>query len=121
MKGEDGKPIFRSIINKYDAVPETPTEQVDPNAPPPDVHGEKTFLIKCQISLHSYGDDASMLIYDRQKSFQAYWFKRKDREVFAEGQKAMGDRLKIYRWARRVGDFQLSVCFDRAPEKDPVW
>jgi hypothetical protein len=121
MKGKDGKSLYRTVINKFDAVQDMPTEELDPNASPPNVHGEKTFLVKCQISLHQYGDDSSMLIYDRQKSFQAYWFKREDREVFNQGQKAMGSGLKIYRWARRVGDFQLSVCFDRAPEKDPVW
>jgi hypothetical protein len=73
------------------------------------------------VALHQFGDDSSMLIYDRQKSFQASWRKKEDRAVYSEGQKAMGDKLKIYRWARRVDDYQLSVCFDRPPEKDPVW
>lgn len=113
---------MRAVINRFDTIHDAHSKiEAGGNGPPANIHGNKTFLVKFQVSLRQFGDDSSMLIYDRQKSFQAYWKKREDRAVFIEGQKAMADGLKIYRWARRVDDYQLSVCFDRAPEKDPVW
>jgi len=120
---EMGQMGYRAIINRFDSMHDVQAqvEQTDPNAPPPNVHGDKVFLVKFQISLSQFGSNASMLLYDRQKSFQVYWKKAEDPRIFAEGEKAMGDKLKIYRWARRVGDYQLSVCFDRTPETDPVW
>ncbi|RDB27781.1 hypothetical protein Hypma_003242 [Hypsizygus marmoreus] len=115
--------VYRVIINRYDSLHDAKQriEKEDLNVPPPNIHGDKAFLLKFQISLNQFGDDTAMLLYDRQKSFQVYWRKREDREVFAEGEKAITGKVRIYRWARRVGDFQFSVCFDRAPEKDPVW
>ncbi|KAF9461154.1 hypothetical protein BDZ94DRAFT_1264418 [Collybia nuda] len=120
--GSPGLVASRLVVNRFDSAHDTQSMiENDLGVPPIDIHGEKPFLIKLQIALHQFGDDASMLVYDRQKSFQAYWKKSADRDIFTEGQKAMTGNLKIYRWARRVGDYQLSVCFDRAPEKNPVW
>ncbi|KAF8066677.1 hypothetical protein FPV67DRAFT_1449840 [Lyophyllum atratum] len=120
---ETGGLDYRFIVNRFDTMHDVQAqvEHTDPKAPPPNVHGDKVFLVKFQISLSQFGSDASMLLYDRQKSFQVYWKKAEDPRIFAEAEKAMGDKLKIYRWARRVGDYQLSVCFDRTPETDPVW
>ncbi|KAF5379369.1 hypothetical protein D9615_006586 [Tricholomella constricta] len=114
---------YRAIINRFDSAHDMqkniqPAELV---GPPPNIHDEKAFLVKFQVSLTRLRADASMLLYDRQRSFQVNWVKAEDHEVFMVGEKAMAGNLKIYRWARRVGDYQLSVCFDRAPETDPVW
>ncbi|GLB41474.1 hypothetical protein LshimejAT787_1000740 [Lyophyllum shimeji] len=102
---------YRFVLNRFDSMHDMQSkiEQTDPNTPPPNIHGDKAFLVKFQISLTETGSNTHMLLYDRQKSFQVYWKKAADPKVFAEGEKAMGDRLKIYRWARRVGDFQLAV------------
>ncbi|KAG5353577.1 hypothetical protein C0989_005094 [Termitomyces sp. Mn162] len=117
--------MYRALINRFDSVHDIRGQMIkspeDANAPPPNIHDDKAFLVKFQISLSQYGMDSSMLLYDRQKSFQVNWLKSHDTDVYKEGEKAMGDRLKIYRWVRRVGDYQLAVCFDKAPETDPVW
>ncbi|KAG6899185.1 hypothetical protein C0993_012554 [Termitomyces sp. T159_Od127] len=116
----------RAVINRFDTVQEIRAQMIESpenlkNAPSPNIHGDKAFLVKFQISLSQSGMDSSMLLYDRQKSFQVTWLKAQDTEVFREGEKAMGGRLKIYRWARRVDDYHLTVCFDKAPETDPAW
>ncbi|KAG6909518.1 hypothetical protein DXG01_017075 [Tephrocybe rancida] len=120
--------MYRAVINRYDSTHEIGSlieGPEDPNAPPSNIHDEKAFLVKFQISLSQYGMDSSMdssmLLYDRQKSFQVYWLKKQDAQIYAKGEKAIGDGLKIYRWARRVSDYQLAVCFDKAPVTDPVW
>ncbi|KAG5643923.1 hypothetical protein DXG03_009331 [Asterophora parasitica] len=114
---------YRFILNRFDSASDA-KNMIEPAAfdgPPLSVHGEKAFLVKFQISLTQFGPDSSMLVYDRQKSFQIHWVRKEDPEAWAEGNKAMTGKVKIYRWARRVGDYQCSVCFDRAPPTDPVW
>lgn len=90
--------------------------------PPPNIHGEKPFLIKIQLPTHLHGN--AMLIYDRQRSIQVHLFRSDDPDAYRKAEEAMPTGykgLKIYRWAKRVGDLKLSVCFDRAPPKDPQW
>jgi len=91
------------------------------HGPPPDVHNGKTFLVKFQIALWQFGEDAHMLLYDRQRSFQVMWKRKDQQDLFDEAEEALGDSLKMYKWARRVGDYRLEVCFDRSPPKDPLW
>ncbi|KAF8075304.1 hypothetical protein FPV67DRAFT_1605748 [Lyophyllum atratum] len=107
---------FRTIINRFDTTLSIKSKskkplQSDPYAPAPNI----------SIPVIEGARRTSMLLYDRQRSFQVYWQRGEGEGVFGEGERAMGDRMKIYRWARRVGDYHLSVCFDRAPETDPVW
>ncbi|KAG5649958.1 hypothetical protein H0H81_001314 [Sphagnurus paluster] len=119
-----GNNKYRFVLNRFDTPYELQAQAIDvddPDTAPPNIHEDKAFLVKFQISLGLSGDDSSMLLYDRQRSFQVNWKKAEDRVAFIEGEKAMLGGIKIYRWARRVGDYQLAVCFDRAPEVDPVW
>lgn len=117
--------MHRAVINRFDSIHDIRAQRIespeDQATTPQNIHGDKAFLVKFQISLSQSGMNSTMLLYDRQKSFHVDWLKSEDTEVFQEGEKAMGHRLKIYRWARRVGDYQLAVCFDKAPETDPVW
>ena len=114
---------YRKIINRLDTPFDMSKNRTDePNAPlPPNVHGDKAFLAKFQISGSFAMNEMSMLIYDRHRSFQLYWRKSEDPREFVEGVKAMQERTKTYRWARRVGDNKLSICFGRAPDIDPMW
>ncbi|KAL0072615.1 hypothetical protein AAF712_000378 [Marasmius tenuissimus] len=97
----------------------------DPAILAPNIHGEKPFLIKiqCPADARARSIGASMLIYDRQRSFQAHLSAADDEKAYGEAMKQpeMATRLKIYRWAKRVGDRQLNICFDRPPPKDPLW
>lgn len=116
--GEKG--MYSFIVNRFDSLQEkgSTVEKPDPDVPP-NIHKGRAFLVKFQILLSS--EISSMLLYDRQRSFQVHWMKSEDPGAFVHGLEAMADKVKIYRWARRVGDRELSVCFDRAPATDPVW
>ncbi|KZP18786.1 hypothetical protein FIBSPDRAFT_933202 [Athelia psychrophila] len=93
------------------------------NTPPPDIHGDKLFMVKVQELVNS--GPPNVYIYDRQRSFQVYMLESGEPEAFGEAMKAMKAphpmAVKMYRWAKRVGDFELSVCFDRQPETIPLW
>ena len=87
------------------------------------VHGEKPFLVKIQVAGF---DGPSMLIYDRQRSFQATYL-RSDSED-PQGFQRLADvvhkgimGLKAYRWAKFVDGERLSVCVDVEPRDDVQW
>ena len=87
-----------------------------------DIHNGKIFLAKFQISLAM--DDTPlphMLIYDRARSFQLIWHRGGNPKLFEQGCKMMDRKLKIYRWVRRLGNYEFEICLDRAPETDPLW
>ncbi|KAK0220407.1 hypothetical protein IW262DRAFT_1384355 [Armillaria fumosa] len=132
MKDIHGKKLCISYVNNQGTMNPT-TVNPDNDAPPSNVHGDKPFLIKIQKPLtripgFAVMDDAdvppSLLIYDRQRSFRAHAIEADNPQAYpmAIREVLMGKtKLKIYRWAKRVGDFELSVCLDRAPEPEPTW
>lgn len=89
--------------------------------PPPNIHGDQPFLVKIQRSLDPGCD--TMLIYDRQKTVLAFLLRISDPPAYDEALNDMRNayKVKIYRWARRTGEFELSVCLDKSPEQDPDW
>lgn len=106
--------------------------EYDPNTanPPPNVHTDKIFLVKMQPSLvpKSASLRPHMLIYDRQKSFQMYATKNDENsEVYKRFEEEVtGPRggyrgLKMYRWAKRTGEWELSVCLDKEPQEAIQW
>ncbi|KDQ21035.1 hypothetical protein BOTBODRAFT_142402 [Botryobasidium botryosum FD-172 SS1] len=89
----------------------------NPGAVKPNVHGTNPFLVKVQITSNG---GMSMLIYDRQRSFDAHYLRAEDPTGFERLAQVvytgyMG--LKIYLWAKRVGDQRLSICLDRKPDQ----
>ncbi|KAF9262698.1 hypothetical protein L218DRAFT_867173 [Marasmius fiardii PR-910] len=93
-----------------------------PSTVAPNVHGNNPFLVKIQRAMGN--DDGAMMIYDRQRSFQLHLIRSKDVASHTEALRQMNTSttgLKIYRWAKRTGDKQLSICFDRPPPSDPLW
>lgn len=97
--------------------------------PPPNVHGTNPFLIKIQMPVDDFGqveEGGTMLMYDRQKTIIGYVgagtcpteYERVKRECVARGR--VGG-LKMYRWAKRAGPLQLSVCLDREPGEEVRW
>ena len=98
----------------------------DRSTPPPNVWGDKVFLVKIQVGL---GDTppSNMMLYDRKRSFQVFMRPDDDSERFSAFYREMtGPRgghggLKMYRWARRTGDWELSICLDREPLMDTKW
>ena len=94
---------------------------------PPNIHGDRPFMVKIQkpYGFDSEGDPA-MLIYDRQRTIHLYIWKEENGAAWELGERAIrdlpvGKRMKIYRWAKRIGELEMSICFDRLPVQDPQW
>lgn len=98
------------------------------DAPPPDnAHGKDAFMIKVQ---HSGNFIQPMMIYDRRRTFGVSY----ERSFTSDAEAAKFDELaaiiagnvagkcqKVYCWARRVGDWELAVAFDKIPDQDFKW
>lgn len=118
--------MFSANINRYTSttrITDIPTlGPGDPSVPHADVHGPRPFLVKLQL-----GRD-NLAVYDRQRSFSQVYVVRADgpaafADLVAEmaGPRGGFGGLKMYRWAKRVGDWELSICVDRKPETDIKW
>ncbi|OCH86729.1 hypothetical protein OBBRIDRAFT_890275 [Obba rivulosa] len=113
---------FVENLNRYNSRKAAEPVRTDAARPPPNIHDENPFLVKIQFS-----GGAHMLVYDRQRSFQVYFSQTKDaggfQEIVGEIQGPRGgySGLKMYRWAKRVSDWELSVCFDREPQTEIMW
>ncbi|KAF9022607.1 hypothetical protein BDZ89DRAFT_199724 [Hymenopellis radicata] len=119
------------------------------SSPPPNTHGDRPFLVKIQKlkyapadaifnpssrtdDLHFMTDKAGnpniphpdgLLVYDRSRPFYAFVMQAEDAKAYGVLSKeiaARNHRDKIYRWAKRSGDFEFSICWDRAPG-EPAW
>lgn len=108
------------LVNRFNLVQKNDINP-DPERKPRNAHGNKLFLIKLQLA------PDNMLIYDRQRTFQVYFLKDKNPVIFRKFQREMeGPRggyygRKMYRWAKRTGDWELSVCLDKEPQEEIKW
>ncbi|KAF9803883.1 hypothetical protein IEO21_09543 [Rhodonia placenta] len=122
--------LWTSTFNRFDGP--TNLDSVGINGPasyssvPANIHGEKVFLVKLQIGLSP--DAMDVMIYDRQRSFgEVYFAKNEDAQLFADMKAEMrGPRggykgVKMYRYAKRVGDWKLNLCLDREPLTEIKW
>ncbi|KAI8996668.1 hypothetical protein BD414DRAFT_434731 [Trametes punicea] len=99
----------------------------DPSVPFPNVHGERLFLVKMQVGLAGAARD-TIMVYDQQRSFGNVYVAREDGPaLFSDlvgemaGPRGGYGGVKMYRWANRTGDRELSVCVDRRPETVTKW
>ncbi|KAI1792756.1 hypothetical protein LXA43DRAFT_1093398 [Ganoderma leucocontextum] len=95
--------------------------------PPPNIHGDRGFLVKFQAPLVVWAHPA-FLMYDRQHSFDEVFFYAEDSpEAYAafmrevQGPRSRPEGGNMYRWARRTGERELTVCFDREPATEVEW
>ncbi|KIY48542.1 hypothetical protein FISHEDRAFT_43183 [Fistulina hepatica ATCC 64428] len=112
-----------SILNVHGQTEIDPNITVsNDNIPPPDIHGDKPFIVKIQVPVTGDPRSSNPLVYDRQRSFRAF-LHGGDPAAKPEIVAAISEEStpKIYRWARRVGDFELSICLDRKPATTPNW
>lgn len=97
-------------------------EQADFNLAPPNIHGQQPFIVKLQVPLLG---DAGIMVYDRQRSFTSFILNERNLDVYpkleAEIRKSPFMGQKMYRWAKRVGDWELSVCLDVEPKGPFQW
>ncbi len=90
------------------------------NDPPPNRYGRAVFVIKFQISMETTGH---FMLYDRHQTMRVYVLQEQDLDLFQKFKEEMeGPRggymgRKMYRWAKRTSDFELSVCLDREAPK----
>ncbi|KAM5546042.1 hypothetical protein V8D89_000168 [Ganoderma adspersum] len=102
------------------------TYQPDDSQAPPNDHGDNLFLIKMQIGVGA-APPQHMMLYDRKRSFQLWWFRAQNPATFQEfcaemeGPRGGYGGLKMYRWAKRTGDWEFSICLDREPLTDTKW
>ncbi|KZS94842.1 hypothetical protein SISNIDRAFT_33345 [Sistotremastrum niveocremeum HHB9708] len=86
--------------------------------PPPNDHGTKPFIIKIQTT------QASIRVYDRRRTLDLYLMSKNDPVNFRRLHEAAGTGfkgMKCYRWAKRVSDWELSICLDIKLPEDPKW
>ena len=121
-----------ALLNKYSSGAmgfqerASQTYQPDDSQAPPNDHGDNLFLIKMQVGLGA-APPQHMMLYDRKRSFQLFFHRAGDPALFEDfhgemcGQRGGHGGLKMYRYAKRTGDWELSVCLDRAPTADVKW
>ncbi|KAH9925057.1 uncharacterized protein BXZ73DRAFT_50096 [Epithele typhae] len=92
---------------------------------PPNAWGEKPFVVKFQAGMQHM--PMHLMMYDRKRSFQVFFVQQDDPTLFAEflaevrRPRGGHEGLKMYRWARRTGDWTFNVCLDRAPTTGTQW
>lgn len=87
---------------------------------PPNQHGDNPFLIKIQ-----YNGTPHMMVYDRTRALETHFNRSDNPKLFDQiaglvrGKGFMG--MKIYVWAKRTGDFELSLALDKVPDQNVLW
>jgi hypothetical protein len=107
------------------------------NDPPPNAYGSRPFIVKIQRPLPT--DPALdmvaaaagvpqdlMLMYDQQRTFTVCFDRNAAPEVYDKVlDTIVNDRvcggMKTFRWAKRIGDWQLSICLSKALDNKPPW
>ncbi|KAH8110205.1 hypothetical protein DFH11DRAFT_1622833 [Phellopilus nigrolimitatus] len=96
-------------------------------SPPPNIHGNDPFLIKIQVPLEpSPNVGLAILVYDHTRSFECYVVQKTDPKAYARVESVVrrtGSMMgtKMYRWAKRIDDWVLSVCLDKEPQGPIQW
>lgn len=101
----------------------TPFENVEyAKEPPPNIHGDKPFLVRL-IQWSSPRGDA-LVATDRHYSLLVQIESQDQPEVYEdvaeEVRRRAGDTYACW-WAKRVGEWELSICIDRKPSDDVSW
>nr|VWO97504.1 N/A [Ganoderma boninense] len=101
---------------------------LDDARPCVDVYGGRPFLVKMQLSPPGpVAAPGQIMLYDRRQTLLGFLREDVDPRAYVEcAAEIQGPRgglmgLKMYRWVRRTGDWELSVCLDRAPVVDAKW
>ncbi|OSX56732.1 hypothetical protein POSPLADRAFT_1158823 [Postia placenta MAD-698-R-SB12] len=127
MPGHEGS--YSAYLNRFHSATNfgSVRDPANDSIPPPNIHGDKVFLVKLQLGVSS--GMPNMMIYDRQQSFNdsVFFVKDVNPQLFEEVQAEMsGPRsgyrgLKMYRFAKRLSDWELSICLDRKPQGEIKW
>ena len=116
--------MLRGVFNRFSLQNNAPCLPAS-DQPFPNIHADKLFLIKIQRSLSP--GEGTLFIYDRQRSIEVLVMESADQALFERlraeitGSRGGYKGLKMYRWAKRTGDFEFSVCLDRMPQEAIKW
>ena len=97
---------------------------------PENIHDNSTFLVKLQLCRNPQNNPEvgnRILVHDYHRSIQVYLLESANAELFERVRNEMESPrggykgLKMYRWARRTADFELSICLDNRPKGDVMW
>lgn len=95
--------------------PKKGEEEVAPNE-----HGDNPFLIKAQ-----YNGSPHMMVYDRTRALETYFNRDDNPALFDQIAELVREKgfmgMKIYLWAKRTGDFELSLALDKVPNQNVPW
>ncbi|KAG8942841.1 hypothetical protein FRC04_003472 [Tulasnella sp. 424] len=87
---------------------------------PPNEHGDNPFLIKAQ-----YNGSPHMMVYDRTRALETYFNRDDNPTLFEQIAELVREKgfmgMKIYLWAKRTGDFELSLALDKVPNQNVPW
>ncbi|VDB84566.1 unnamed protein product [Peniophora sp. CBMAI 1063] len=94
--------------------------------PPPNKHGDRAFLIKIQRTKDSLTPQLppQQSVYDRLRTMSGYLEPESNVSAWSAFEREIPPQavnVKIYRWARRIGDWGLSICLDRPPKEKIPW
>ena len=121
--------MIGTLINRRDNFQSgMQSAQVTDSTPPQNVYGNRLFLVKMQYTIgHGEG---TFLIYDRKRTCTVYFLESKAPETFKRfvteisgprGGHYGSGRFKMYRWAKRISEWEFSICLDRVPQADILW
>lgn len=120
----NGEMVVDSLLHLYAPSAEQQAEhanRLNSLQPPPDVHGDRAFLLKIQYVRPSTDkgalDLAQYVVCDRQRTFEGYLRSNGSPSwsTVVKQIPPLAMNEKLYRWAKRSGDWELSICLDREP------
>lgn len=116
-----------SVFNRHTVVSELKnnSKTFTSITPQQNIHGDTPFIVKLQ---HQPGSLVPIMCYDRQRSFTNLISKESDSDttafdkiVNAINSCPVFEGQKIYRWAKRVDEWHLSICLDVEPKGRFLW
>lgn len=118
-----GQKLFTTSLNFQSSVKSQTGGETAKGDAPANVHEDKAFLVKLQRPLSDQQKFRfPIMVYDRNRSFQGHIAPEDNVSTWdAIVAQMPPSKLKIYRWAKRVSDWQLSLCLDREPSETPQW
>lgn len=104
------------------------------NSPPPNTHASLPFLVKMQMSTiygRGYGDPSIprcfLLFYDELRTISVNSLREEcDPELWVKLDSTLArlgslDGVKLFVWARRTGEWELSITLDPLPVQNLPW
>ncbi|KAG9028965.1 hypothetical protein FS837_003678 [Tulasnella sp. UAMH 9824] len=101
---------------KYQTEGSKPVKKVEEEVPYNE-HGDNPFLVKVQ-----YNGSPFIMVYDRTRALETHLVRSDSPRVFDQIAALVREKgfrgMKIYVWAKRTADFELSLALDKIPSQN---